>query len=516
MLCQIFGIDDTERRKRLEMNRITPEDQEALKALKPLFDKNMSKIVDEFYAHAGKYPVLLKIISDAGTTVESLKQTNPRYFAELLRGEFDNQYFDSRYIVGKIHAGIGLVPTLFYAAMSSYYEVIYPLIVQEYRRKPKELARACQAFQKAFNMDQALIMESYVEFGYLGPLKEIVEEVGTSLGGAAGNMKDGAAESGSACEQLASVATQLAEAAGQQAEAAQNAAKNMETLSAASDKLGEGSRKQSSALADAGSAISEIQEGITEIDKQAALWEEIRDKIAAMDRVKETVQESAKSVQEMNERSEEVGRIVQTIDDIAAQTNLLALNAAIEAARAGEHGRGFAVVAEEVRKLAEHSSSATKEITTLIQAVQTGSEEASASMTRTIEDVDAAAEVTMQAAGCLEGIAELSTKTKSLNDTVSSAMEQVTGVANDNQEIVQEMVTEITAASGGIEGIAATAQENSASTQEMSASTEQLASQAQELVANADSMNDQVNQLKDKVSAVTDGSSDSSSQKKAA
>lgn len=516
MLSQIFGIDESERRKRLDLNRITPEDQEALRALKPIFDKNMETIVDEFYAHAGKYPELLKIIADAGSSVESLKKTNPAYFTELLRGEFDTQYFNSRYMVGKIHAQIGLTPTYFYAAMSSYYEVIYPYLVEAYKRKPKKLARACQAFQKSFNMDQALIMEAYVEFGYLGPLKEIVEEVGTTLGSASGDVAEAATQSGNAAGELAGVATQLAESASQQAEAAQNAATNMDSLSLASTKLGDGSRRQSEALENANSAISEIQKGIGDIDEQAAQWEEIRDKIAAMDRVKETVQVSAKSVQDMNERSEEVGRIVQTIDDIAAQTNLLALNAAIEAARAGEHGRGFAVVAEEVRKLAEHSSSATKEIKTLIQAVQTGSQEASESMTRTMEDVEAAAEVTMQAAGCLERIADLSATTKGLSDTVSQAMGQVTDVAASNQEIVGEMDEEISQAAGGIQSIAATAEESSASTQQMSASTQELTAQSQELVSNAETMADQVDQLKNRVAAVTDRSSGDSQQKRAA
>ena len=242
-----------------------------------------------------------------------------------------------------------------------------------------------------------------------------------------------------------------------------------------------------------------MQRSIGEINEQAALWEEIRDRIAAMDRVKETVQDTAKSVTEMNERSEEVGRIVQTIDDIAVQTNLLALNAAIEAARAGEHGRGFAVVAEEVRKLAEHSSTATKEITTLIQAVQDGSAQASESMNRTIEDVENAAEVTMQAAGCLEGIAKTATETSKLNDEMTSAMEAVDSVTKSNLELLDIMNTEITLANSGIESIASMAEENSASTQEMSASTQEMSAQVEELVANVSEVDNQIQVLKDVV-----------------
>src|SRR5271155_3108531 len=96
----------------------------------------------------------------------------------------------------------------------------------------------------------------------------------------------------------------------------------------------------------------------------------VEDTLTRMRSIADAVRETAVKVQELGVRSDQIGRIIGVIDDIADQTNLLALNAAIEAARAGEQGRGFAVVADEVRKLAERTSKATKEIATMIQSIE--------------------------------------------------------------------------------------------------------------------------------------------------
>lgn len=109
--------------------------------------------------------------------------------------------------------------------------------------------------------------------------------------------------------------------------------------------------------------------------------------IAAMNALAESVQDAATTVEALGARSEQIGAIIGTIEDIADQANLLALNAAIEAARAGEQGRGFAVVADEVRALAERTTRATKEIGTMIKAIQNENKQAIDSMHQSVSQV---------------------------------------------------------------------------------------------------------------------------------
>ncbi|MCL2830505.1 MAG: methyl-accepting chemotaxis protein [Betaproteobacteria bacterium] len=190
----------------------------------------------------------------------------------------------------------------------------------------------------------------------------------------------------------------------------------------------------------------------------------IRQTVSKMHAMAEAVRKSSESIGELGKQSERISGIVQVIKDVADQTNLLALNAAIEAARAGEQGRGFAVVADEVRKLAERTTNATGEISTMISSIQSSSQLAVESMARAAEQVETGVALADQAGTAITDIQDGSREVQTCAGDASSALsEQSTA----SQSIAQQ-----------VERVAQAAEQNSAAAKnasEAATSIERLA-----------------------------------------
>jgi len=150
----------------------------------------------------------------------------------------------------------------------------------------------------------------------------------------------------------------------------------------------------------------------------------VRASLSGMQKIRGEVQGISKKVKNLADRSLEISEIVTTIEDISSQTNLLALNAAIEAAGAGEAGLRFAVVAEEVRKLAERSGKAAKDIVLLIKSVQTETQQAVVAMEEGTREVEAGYRVTVEAGERLRQIGEISQRTAALAREISQAAQE--------------------------------------------------------------------------------------------
>ncbi|MGZ6267265.1 MAG: methyl-accepting chemotaxis protein [Candidatus Limnocylindrales bacterium] len=341
-----------------------------------------------------------------------------------------------------------------------------------------------------------------------------VKEAAASVTAASREMNAATDQAGGATNQIAGTIVQVAAGASQQAEASSATWVLVRELTTVADEVRSGAMETSAKVNAASNSLTEMAAAIAQTsqasDEVARRTEAtaaaadngrlaVRQTVEGMGRIKTAVEEASIKVTELGAKDDQIGAIVETIDDIAEQTNLLALNAAIEAARAGEQGRGFAVVADEVRKLAERSSRATKEIAALVAQVQQGSQEAVSAMQIGAREVVEGAELAGRSGAALAeidgavnatraAVANISIAVGAMRESsagVMSATDSIAAIASTTSGVAGRMAGSIAAAGMSMESIAAISEENSASAEEVSAATEQMSGQVQEVVAAA-------------------------------
>ncbi|MDD2733379.1 MAG: methyl-accepting chemotaxis protein [Desulfuromonadaceae bacterium] len=237
--------------------------------------------------------------------------------------------------------------------------------------------------------------------------------------------------------QVASAASQLNSTAEQIATGAEEVAMQTSTVATAGEEMsatsGDIAHNCLMAAEGAQSAAKSAQNGASVVERT----------VKVMEQIAERVQESAKTVGSLGARSEQIGNIIGTIEDIADQTNLLALNAAIEAARAGEQGRGFAVVADEVRALAERTTRATREIGEMIKAIQSETKGAVAAMEQGVQQVENGTMEAAKSGEALQNILQqINNVAMQVNQIATAAEEQTatTGEISSNMMQITEVV----------------------------------------------------------------------------
>jgi methyl-accepting chemotaxis protein len=330
--------------------------------------------------------------------------------------------------------------------------------------------------------------------------------------------------SGEATNQIAITIQQVASGTTQQSGSINSTVSSVEELSRAISGVARGAQEQAAAISRASAVTDELSIAIQQVagNAEAVVKQSntaaqaarqgstiVDGTLKGMESIKEKVGISAGKVLEMGDRSSQIGEIVTTIQDIASQTNLLALNAAIEAARAGEAGKGFAVVADEVRKLAERSAIATREISELVKTIQATVKDAVEAMKQGSQEVESGVEKANQAGAALRDIltaAEAVTGQAQEAADAAKRMEQsagklvaevdsVSAVVEENTAATEQMAASSAEVTMAVENIASVSEENSASIDEVSASASELASQVQEVTSSSQELAQLANDL---------------------
>ncbi len=331
------------------------------------------------------------------------------------------------------------------------------------------------------------------------------------LAGLVRSVRDASSQVASASSQVAGASDDSAKIGLQASSAIDEVTSTMHEMSVNVQNMVKSTQVQASSVSETSASIDQMVASIQRVADTAKVLldisnrsrEEVHNGIGTMEkatdglnRINTTINSSGESIGALGQRADDIGKIIEVIDDLAEQTNLLALNAAIEAARAGEHGLGFAVVADEVRKLAEKSAQSTKEISELIQSIQKEARKAVENMNRSTSIVNEGLELGGELNAALRKISNVVTEVYKFAQEIGAATnEQSHGssqiarattrlneITHEINSAVEEQASGAQAVVKAMERMRELVQQSTSSSTELAASSEQMSKMSRSLL----------------------------------
>lgn len=377
-------------KRQIDLIKLTKQDLQYLKAFQPFVEGNIDNIVNRFYEMIGTERSLVDIIN-RHSSVEKLKITLRRHIIEMFNGTIDDDFYQRRVKIAKVHVHIGL-KTQWYICAFQDLTASFIDLVEEHVSHPMDQLNTIRAISKISNFEQQLVLEAF---------EHTIEQLHEKME-----------------RRKEAIEQEIVESSEGLATISQETNNSFHRLSGQSDEIKQLAKKS---LQVATMAESQALEGREQLKCQSQNMSNI---IYSLDDI-------AENIAQLTDMSKEMESIMNVVTNIANQTNLLALNAAIEAARAGEAGKGFSVVADEVRKLSIQTKESVTSVATLLHKTNERTDKLVHSLSNIQEEVASGEENMVQTEGQFTNILEAMTEAKDQNGRMEKEVQTIVEVLSE-------------------------------------------------------------------------------------